>query len=168
MIQKVQTKREPLLSKILMAQPKYWVISRQVNEVHLNVSQNVIVTTEDKLRIHLSKNVQRIEKHGKWVAPLGILISLLLSLVTADFKNYGLKSSTWEAIFIMGVGISTLWLIYARWQRRKAETIDQVIEGIKRKVNRNSKGEPFYEIQREKVFERRNPYGFQSIRGLRV
>lgn len=103
----------------------------QVKEVHLNVAQNVIVITEDRLRIHLSNNEQRMEKRGQWVAPLGILISVVLTIATANFKDYVLKASTWEALFIIGAIGSFVWLCYAYWQRLEAETIDQVIERIK-------------------------------------
>lgn len=104
----------------------------QVSGVYLNVSQNLIVITEDKLRIHLSKSTKKMEKRGGWMAPLGIFVSLLLSILTADFKNFGLESSTWEAMFIIGAVASFLWLAYALLQRLHVETVDEVIERIKK------------------------------------
>jgi hypothetical protein len=103
----------------------------QVSEVHLNVSQNVIVTTEDKLRLHLSDTAKVMGRKNAWIAPLGIVISIVLTLVTADFKDYGLKAPTWEAIFIIGAVLASVWLVYALWQRSKLETVDDLIEKIK-------------------------------------
>jgi hypothetical protein len=105
----------------------------QVSEVHLNVSQHVIVITEDKLRIYLSDTAKALgRKKNGWIAPLGIVISIIVSLVTADFKDYGLPAPIWKLIFIISAILTVAWLVYALLQRWKLETVvDDLIEKIK-------------------------------------
>jgi undecaprenyl pyrophosphate phosphatase UppP len=104
----------------------------QVNEVHLNVAQNVIVITEDKLRLHLGNTTKKMEKKNAWVAPLGILLAIILAFATADFRDFGLKASTWEAVFVIAAGLALLWLIWSIIQHSKSETVDDLIERIKK------------------------------------
>jgi len=103
-----------------------------VEEVHLNVAQNIIVTTEDKLRLHLDGYLKKMERKNSWIAPLGILVAIILSFVTADFKDIGLKAATWQAIFIIAAIIAFAWLILSICQRAKTFTIDELIDKIKR------------------------------------
>ena len=105
---------------------------KQVSQVHLNVSQDLIVITEDKLRIHLTRSRDVAEKRKTWITPLGIFLALLLPLGTANFKDFILKGSTWEAMVLIGVIASVIWLIYELRTCQKSETIDQLIERIKK------------------------------------
>lgn len=104
----------------------------QVNEVHMNVSQNVIVITEDKLRLHLSSGVKRMERKNVWIAPLGIFLAIMLPFLTADFKDFFLKAATWQAVFVIAAVLSFIWFLLAIFQRIKSETIDDLIEKIKK------------------------------------
>ena len=107
----------------------------QVNEVHMNVSQNVIVITEDKLRLHLSNASKRMERKNVWIAPLGIFLAIILSFVTADFKDFFLKAATWKAVFIIAGVLSFVWFILAILQYKNAEEIDDIIEKFKKQPN---------------------------------
>ena len=104
----------------------------QVNEVNLNVAQNYIVITEDKLRLHLIGNLKNRERKNAWIAPLGIFLAIMLSFVTTDFKDIGLKAAAWQAFFIIAAILAFFWLIYSFVQLRKTETIDKLIEKIKK------------------------------------
>ncbi len=59
-----------------------------VEKVSLNLSQSVVVTTEDKLRLKLQIHLSETERSKEWIAPLSILVSLTLTLLSADFKNF--------------------------------------------------------------------------------
>jgi len=65
-----------------------------VSSVSLNVSQNLIITTEDKVRLCLSEHLDRMQKRRGWIAPLGILVTILLTLITSTFRNVGLSTAT--------------------------------------------------------------------------
>ncbi|MBI2089225.1 MAG: hypothetical protein HYT78_10845 [Deltaproteobacteria bacterium] len=69
----------------------------------INVKQALIVTTEDRVRIHLSGHLANVEKRKGWIAPLGILTTIVIALVTAEFKENSILFSraTWEAIFVI-------------------------------------------------------------------
>lgn len=109
----------------------------QVDRVHLNVAQNIIVITEDRLKLHLSDAIDKTEKRNGWIAPLGIMISLLLTLVTTDFKNVGLKASVWQAIFILSSLLAFAWLVYAVRQALRSEGLDKLMEKIKASQNKS-------------------------------
>jgi hypothetical protein len=97
-----------------------------VSDVHLNVSQEVIITTEDKIRIALSEHLKRMEKKRGWIAPFGIFIAIVVTLVTTTFKDIGLDAATWQAIFIIVGIISFGWFvgsIKGAWQSEKLEDI---------------------------------------------
>ena len=104
----------------------------QLSGFSLNVEPEYILITEDKLYIHLNKTVRNLERRRSWTTPLGIFISLLLAVLTANFKNAIFAGSIWKAIFIIGVVVSGGWLGMVLIKRGRAETIDQIIERIKR------------------------------------
>lgn len=105
-----------------------------VKDVHLNVSQALIVTTEDKVRIHLSNHLKKMEMKKAWIGPLGIFATIVLTLVTAEFKNPGFifAPTTWQAIFVICALLSFGWLIYAIRQAWQSESLEELIEKLKK------------------------------------
>jgi len=105
-----------------------------VSEVHLNVSQKVILITEDRVRIHLSNHLNKVEKKKGWIAPLGILITIILTLMTSEFRQQNLifSGTTWEAVFFISALLSGGWLIYAIKKACKSESIADLIEKFKK------------------------------------
>jgi hypothetical protein len=103
-----------------------------VSDVHINVSQNLIITTEDKLRLCLSEHLKRMERKNSWITPLGILIAILVTLVTSTFKDVGLSADTWRAIFIIAGVLSLGWLIWSIKEAWKSEKIEDIVEELKR------------------------------------
>ena len=103
-----------------------------ISEVHFNVSQEVIVTTEDKIRLSLSEHLKKMEKKRGWVTPLGMLISFTLILITASFKDTGLDAATWKAIFIIADAVAFGWLIYSLKEALASVKIEDIIEELKR------------------------------------
>jgi len=105
-----------------------------VSEIHLNVQQALLITTEDRVRLHLSSHLKNVEKKRSWIAPLGVLLTIIVTLVTARFKEDSplFSPSTWEAIFVMTGLLSFGWLIYSLWQAWQSESMDDLIERLKR------------------------------------
>jgi hypothetical protein len=102
-----------------------------VDQVHFNVSQAVIVTTEDKVELCLNRYVGQLEKRNAWIAPLGILITVGLTLTTTSFKDFLLPAQTWSALFsIAGLG-SLVWLGVSLRAARKTIGVKEVIKEIK-------------------------------------
>jgi hypothetical protein len=73
-----------------------------------------------------------LEQKQAWVTPLGLCITIVLTLLTTDFKDFGFSKSTWQAVFILGLGLSFLWLITAVWRAVQSCTIDDIVEEIKK------------------------------------
>jgi hypothetical protein len=102
-----------------------------VNRVALNVSQNVVVTTEDKLKLNLQNHLSEVEGRKDWVAPLSVFIALVLALVTADFKDLYLNKDTWKAIFIIASFSSFCWFCFCLKRAFSKSSIESLIEKIK-------------------------------------
>ena len=102
------------------------------SEVYQNVSQKFIITTEDKLRLCLSEHLKQLEKKRSWVAPLGILITIIVTLVTSNFKKVGLDAATWQAIFIIAGLIALGWFIYSVKEAWQSEKIEDIIDELKK------------------------------------
>jgi hypothetical protein len=76
-----------------------------------NTSSNIVQVTEDKLIIYLTEFKNCFSFYFYWSTPLGISISILLCLLTADFKKFYLSGVSWRNIFISAFIISLIWLL---------------------------------------------------------
>jgi hypothetical protein len=109
------------------------IFVKQMLEVNVspNISQHIIMTTEDRLKLCLTETLKKAERKHDWIAPLGLLIAVITAFVTASFKDYILSAKTWEAVFVMvGLG-SIIWLIISiRYAFIKID-IDDIINELK-------------------------------------
>ena len=84
----------------------------QTSKIHWNLESVFIITTEDKLRLCLHKNIDRLDVKRKWWTPLALFVSLLLALTTAEFKEqFTIPAATWLAIFLIAAAVTFLWTI---------------------------------------------------------
>ena len=106
----------------------------QVVDVHVNVDQEVIQITEDKLRLILKDHLASISQSGGWIAPFSILVSIIATFCTAKFDSFiGLGSEFWKSFFAL-VGIASLvWLGVTIKRGRGVMTLDQFINKVKNK-----------------------------------
>src|ERR1019366_2704997 len=78
-----------------------------------NLNKTEIRVTEDKVRIVLMEHFGSVENKKAWIAPAGILITIVATFSTADFKvAIGMDKAAWQAIFFLVGVISFLWLLY--------------------------------------------------------
>jgi len=105
----------------------------KVSDEYECTSQVIIHITEDKLRLCLIENCSKMEKRRSWVAPFGIFVTILFTLVTSDFKDFGLSADTWRAIFVLTALISFIWFAYSCYQGRKSVKIEEIIHDLKEK-----------------------------------
>jgi hypothetical protein len=104
----------------------------RTSEVHFNVREQYVVTTEDKIRLCLSQHLSAMEQREAWVAPATTLLALVGAIVTAEFKDVVFSKYTWQALF---VGFSLLcgaWLAWALIRRRRAPSMDDVVHQMKK------------------------------------
>ena len=105
-----------------------------IDSIHSNITPEILEITIDKLKIVLLENEGRISSSNDWQAPLGILLTIILVICTADFRQtLGIKPEVWSAIFWLGTGLSAIWLGRAVINRKKRMHIDELIECMKRK-----------------------------------
>lgn len=99
-----------------------------------NTSQEIIVTTRDKIELVLLKTEKYLAEKNAWVTPLGLLITCGVTLLTTDFKYaLGLDASVWNAIFILATIACIFWLIktiVTQYRNRVKGDINEIINSI--------------------------------------
>ena len=114
--------------------PRSRVNRVEVHEVHSNLTAEVIEITSEKLELILRDQLSCLTSENSWHAPLGILVTIILVLLTTDFKSsFGLSADTWSAIFIMSTFLSLLWLIKSFVKKIKSLTVEQFLDKVKNK-----------------------------------
>ena len=67
--------------------------------VHEHLDQEIVITTVDKLKLTLSDYQKTLNARQGWATPATLLLSLVTTLISADFKDsYGISSDTWQAL----------------------------------------------------------------------
>ena len=116
-------------------------------KVHTNLAQDVLVTTEDKIRICLMNYLNKIEKKSNWVAPFGILLTIMITLLTTNFKKFYFSADTWTAIFIIAAGLSFIWFLLCIRDAFISIEMNYVIDELKK----SSSSEETQTIQKPKI-----------------
>ena len=103
--------------------------------IHKNIKQEIIFTTSDKIKLMLISTKEVLIAQRDWRTPLGLFISFLTTLCTADFKDvFYLPKESWYAIFVLLAFASVLWFLYCLYKlykNRGEADIDKIIEKIK-------------------------------------
>lgn len=105
---------------------------QQQSRVFTNLEQEIILTTEDKIRICLMRHISRMEQKWRWLTPLGIALTIGIIFPTSTFHDFLLPAETWQAIFVVSGAISVGWLVTAAVQAVRSPSIDDVVAEIKR------------------------------------
>jgi hypothetical protein len=106
------------------------------SSVHLNVGEGFIVTTEDKIHLCLIKYMTSVERKSSWIAPAGLLASIVLTILTSNFKDWLFSHYVWQAIFIITGALCLIWLIREVYKSGKAMSVEEVIDEIKKSSER--------------------------------
>jgi hypothetical protein len=99
-------------------------------QVTLNLGQNIIMTTEDKVRLAVTQHLSAMEQRNGWVAPVGILITIFAAFVTADFKQAILSPAQWHAVFLVTGVITFAWCIRAIYRAIRAPSVDEFVVAL--------------------------------------
>jgi hypothetical protein len=102
--------------------------------IHMNLGQEMVITTVDKLRLCLMENRDCLADKKEWVTPLGVFLVLVTTIVAADFHDFVLKAPVWSALYVLGSAASLVWLVRAgwkAWRNRDLGSIDTLIDRIK-------------------------------------
>jgi hypothetical protein len=108
----------------------------QYSQVSVNVGQDFIATTKDKLELILLKYQDALRAKHEWIAPAGILLAVLPTLLGAQFTDFlSLKKEVWEALYLIAALGSLGWLaasIVRSYRTRESRGVACVINRIRR------------------------------------
>lgn len=106
--------------------------SEYVNKRISNVKSNIIEITEDKLKLILREELPKTKYLDRALCFLGIFMTLLLTLCTAEFKDtFGINKSTIHAIvIILSVSVGITMVVY--FVKSLGSRGDNIIERIKK------------------------------------
>ena len=105
----------------------------QNSKFHINLSQDVIVITEDRFRLCLQSHANRLTAKERWVAPVSLLVALGIVFPTAEFKQFIFPPSTWQAIFAICTVGAALWSVISIWRAVGTDSkLDTLVDEVKR------------------------------------
>lgn len=105
----------------------------QQTKLHLNLDQDAIVITEDRVRLILLGHLSNLEAKRRWHTPSGILLALATTFATTTFQDaFGLSSATWRAIFVLLTIGAGVWLVGAAVRAFRANDVEDVVSSMKK------------------------------------
>src|SRR5512140_3171047 len=70
--------------------------------IHKNLTQDVLLTTEDKMKLALIEYRDVLTARSEWLSAAVLVLSFLSSLLLSDFKDVGpISAATWQAIYFI-------------------------------------------------------------------
>jgi hypothetical protein len=111
------------------------VLTKQMT-VNENLSQEIIVTTTDKVNILLTEHHKIIKKKSDWWTPVGIFATIIATLLTAKFEKevFGVSAVMWQAIFVCSCIASfaySAYLIFYAIKYYKSGSVEEFISNLK-------------------------------------
>ncbi len=85
-------------------------IKAEIN-IHISAPQPDLSFIARTPEIYPAEIQTRLERGKAWVTPLCVFLSLLLPLVTADFKPFIFEPSTWRIIYKILAVAAFIWLL---------------------------------------------------------
>ena len=107
-------------------------------EMSMNLGGSFITTTEDKVRLAVLTHLSRMDRRHSWISPFGLLVSIIATFVTTDFKDWWLPAASWQAVYFLVGTASAVWLLYAIYCSFTAPSVDDFVKQLKAKSPANS------------------------------
>lgn len=111
-----------------------YTTDRQRGLVVEHAEDNIIILTEDKVRVRLMEYQARRDAKDAWIAPLSVFVTLIAALAASTFNRtlFGIPASVWEAGFWLGSAGTFVWLAIAGVRAvLQRTTLDRLIEQLK-------------------------------------
>lgn len=96
---------------------------------HINVKRNIIDIEESKLELCARDYAESIKASKAWHTPLGILVTVIFTMLTAKFDSSEAQNIAW-----ISLGASGLWLIYTIYliySAKKMKTASEAKEFVR-------------------------------------
>ncbi|MBU0459052.1 hypothetical protein KJ652_03245 [Patescibacteria group bacterium] len=105
-------------------------LKAKVIKIDKNTNQKLIIVTHDKTLLCLKRNIARLGKK-EWVAPLSTVTTIILALITADFRSaLWLGPAEWKAMFVLSGFLATGWLAFSLRRSMHALTVNEATYNI--------------------------------------
>ncbi|AYO37655.1 hypothetical protein EBA31_10270 [Serratia sp. P2ACOL2] len=118
------------------SQPRFNTDSIPVEKISENLSTHIITTNEDKLRNILDRYERNISGKGKAVTYFSVAMTLLVSLLTSDFKEFLLiPAVVWKGLFILGLIVSVITSLIIKYKEKTPSVNDLIneISGVEKR-----------------------------------
>ena len=107
----------------------------QNSRFHINLAQEVIVITEDRLRLCLQSHSDRLTAKEKWLAPVSLFLTFIIVFATSEFKPFVFPAATWQAVFIICTAGASIWPLVSI---KKAFGADNKVDTLVNEVKQSS------------------------------
>ena len=109
--------------------------SKFVRNFRRNIQTDLILITQDKLENILKSHLDKAVIKREWILPFGIIIAIITTLCTAQFKDFlGFKGEIWKTLFIFVGFCMGYWFcksIYLCFIYRKNNTLEYLVDKIR-------------------------------------
>jgi len=106
--------------------------SNRQSVIYFNIAQQILVVTEDRLRLGMNNFLRREKKRREWYTPAGMLISEIAASVTSNFhRAAGVSGDQWQAIFYSLIALTLVWLIVTLTKMQRGLSVDLLIDSFK-------------------------------------
>ncbi len=113
--------------------------------IHKNLTQDVLLTTEDKMKLTLIEYREILASRSEWVGAGVLALSFMTTLLFSEFKTIGpITPDTWRAlwiIFFMASFGRFILVLFKMYVNRKKASINYVIKKIKQSGSQEDDGE---------------------------
>jgi hypothetical protein len=100
--------------------------------VHVNVGQQMLVVTEDKMRLGLNELVHAARNRQAWQAPAAMFLTEIAVFTTANFHAaIGVSGDQWQALFRALLVVTFLWLVTAVVRGRPGPSVKSFLDSLK-------------------------------------
>src|ERR1035438_6242423 len=102
------------------------------SSIHLNVGQQWIIVTEDKMRLGLIDLISSAKSRQAWQTPAAMMLTEIAILPTANFHAaIGISGDQWQALFGVLLIVTLLWLLTAWVKGRPGPSANSFIDSLK-------------------------------------
>jgi len=106
--------------------------SNRQSVIYFNIAQQILVVTEDRLRLGMNNFLRREKKRREWYTPAGMLVSEIAASVTSNFHPAaGVSGDQWQAIFYSLIVLTLVWLVITLTKMRQGLSVDLLIDSLK-------------------------------------
>lgn len=99
-----------------------------------NLDQDALTINKDKLHREIKEFIEAREYVGTYIGFAGVFITVLLTIVTANFKEaLGLNPDVWKAIFVITASLCFVYLIIRLPKVLRAPNVEKLVDRLFKK-----------------------------------